>query len=82
LALSPDKKHLVIVIVNEDSSARNIEINLSDFSKTAESAFAYRTTLHEDCKEITEGLPVMNKKSTYIAPAKSVTTLQFEVSVK
>ncbi len=81
-ALSPDKKHLVIVIVNEDSAARNIAIDFSGFSKTAKSATIYRTTMNEDCKEISEGLPVINKESTYIAPAKSVTTLQFEVSVK
>jgi O-glycosyl hydrolase len=79
-ALSPDRKHLVIVIVNEDTTGRDVAIDLTRFSKTAKSAAMYRTSQNEDCMEIAGGLPVRNKKSTYWAPAKSVTTLQLEVS--
>lgn len=81
-ALSPDGKHLVIVLVNEDISGKTISIDFSGFSETAKSAAIYRTSQNEDCFKIIEGLPVRNKKSTYLAPAKSVTTLQLEVSVK
>jgi len=81
-ALSPDKKQLVIVIVNEDTSGRNFSIDLSRFSKTAKLASIYRTSQNEDCMEIFEGLPLLNKKSNYLAPAKSVTTLQINVNNK
>ena len=81
-ALSPDNKQLVIVIVNEETSAKDITIDFSKFSKTGKSANLYRTSLNEDCRDITEGLPVLQKKSNYLAPAKSVTTIQLEVSVK
>lgn len=79
-ALSPDQKQLVIVIVNEDTTGKDVIIDLTGFSKTSKSAAMYRTSKNEDCMEIAEGLPVMNKKSMYLAPAKSVTTLQLEVS--
>jgi O-glycosyl hydrolase len=81
-ALSPDGKQLVMVIVNQDSAGKSISIDLSGFSKTAKLATLVRTSQDEDCKEIAGGLPVKNKKSTYLAPAKSVTTLQFEISGK
>lgn len=82
VALSPNGEQLVIVIVNEDITGKNISIDLSDFSRTDKSAAIYRTSQNEDCKEIVERLPVLNKKSNYMAPAKSVTTLQINVSGK
>ncbi|MDO9257063.1 MAG: glycoside hydrolase [Bacteroidales bacterium] len=81
-ALSPDGKQLVMVIVNEDAAEKKISIDLSGFRKTAKSALVYRTSQTEDCRGITEGLPVVNKKSIYMAPAKSVTTIQLEVNIK
>ena len=81
-AISPDGKQLVMVIVNEDVAGKNISIDLSGFPKAAKSALVYRTSQNEDCIEIAGGLPVKNKKTTYLAPAKSVTTLQFEISGK
>jgi len=81
-ALSPDTKQLVIVIVNEDTTAKEVSIDLTRFSKTAKSTAMYRTSQNEDCLEIAGGLPVRNKMSSYMAPAKSVTTLQLEVTCK
>jgi O-glycosyl hydrolase len=81
-ALSPDGKQMVLVIVNEGIAGKNITIELSGFKKTEKLVKVYRTSTDEDCKEIAGGLPVMNKKSDYLAPAKSVTTLLFEVSLK
>lgn len=81
-ALSPDGKQLVLVVVNEDVAGKNISIDLSGFSKTAKSASIYRTSQTEDCKEIAEGLTVVNKKCNYMAPAKSVTTILLDVSSK
>ncbi len=81
-ALSADNKQLVIVIVNEETSAKDVSIDLSKFLKTGKSARLYRTSVSEDCKQLAEELPVVNKKSIYIAPAQSVTTIQLDVSVK
>ena len=81
-ALSPDGKHLVIVIVNEDIAGKSISIDLSDFSKTAKSATLCRTSQNEDCKEIDDSLTVIKKRITYTAPAKSVSTFQLEVGSK
>lgn len=81
-ALSPDNKQLVIVIVNEETFEKSISIDLSKFSKTGKAAKLYRTSLSEDCIEIAGGLPVLQKKSNYTAPAKSVTTMLIDVSVK
>jgi O-glycosyl hydrolase len=81
-AISPDGKQLVMVIVNEDVAGKNISIDLSGFSKTSESASVYRTSQNEDCKEIAEGLPIKHKKSAYLAPPKSVTTIYLEVNSK
>jgi O-glycosyl hydrolase len=79
-ALSPDGKQLIVVIVNEDGAGKDVSIDLSGFSKITKSASICRTSQTEDCKEIAKGLPVLNKKSNYTAPAKSITTIQFEVS--
>jgi O-glycosyl hydrolase len=81
-ALSADNKHLVIVIVNEETSEKDITIDFSKFVKTGKTARLYRTSLSEDCKQLAEVMPVVNKKSSYKAPAKSVTTIQLDVSVK
>ncbi len=81
-AISPDGKQLIMMIVNENNAGKNISIDLSGFSKTAKSATLYRTSQNEDCMEITGGLPVQNKKSIYLVPAKSVTTIQLEVNSK
>jgi O-glycosyl hydrolase len=81
-AISADNKQLVIVIVNEETSAKDVSIDLSKFLKTGKSARLYRTSVSEDCKQLAEELPVVNKKSIYIAPAQSVTTIQLDVSVK
>lgn len=81
-ALSPDGKELVIVMVNQDSGDKSISIDFSDFSKTAKFAKVYRTSMDENCNEITKGLPVVNKKGIYMVPAKSVTTIQLGVTLK
>jgi len=81
-ALSPDRKHLVLVLVNDDVTGKDITIDFSAFLTTAKLGTIHRTTIKEDCVEIAEGLPVKNKKGIYAAPPKSVTTIELEVSVK
>ena len=77
-ALSPDKKELVVVMVNRNKSTLNRVFNLSKFTSTGTTARAIRTSLSENAVSLNE-IAIEDGTINYDAPPESITTFVIDV---
>jgi len=77
-ALDPANKELVMVIVNQATSAQNMTLDLSLFN-TIGTPQIYRTSNSENCIQ-SNGGSFQNKKLNYSAPNQSITTFVIPVT--
>jgi Ricin-type beta-trefoil lectin domain-like/O-Glycosyl hydrolase family 30/Bacterial Ig domain/HYR domain len=77
-ALSPDKKELVVVVVNRSLSSVERSVNLSRFISTGSTAKVIRTSNTEDAVSLPDA-PINNSVLQYMSPPESITTFVIPV---
>lgn len=77
-ALSPDKKELVLVVVNQEDKEQELSIDLSGFRRVTNKSI-FLTDEKRDCERQPEADCADKKRVRYSVPARSIATLVFEV---
>ena len=73
-AISPDRKEVVICLLNTGDKESPVRIDLSAFGSSAKKASLYRTSQQENCKRL-KNIAVRKQQIDYTMPAQSITTL-------
>ena len=73
-AISPDRKELVICLLNTGDKDSPVRVDLSAFGSSLKKASLYRTSQQENCKQL-QNIPVRRQQIDYTMPAQSISTL-------
>ena len=73
-AISPDRKELVICLLNIKNEDSPIRVDLSAFDSSVKKASLYRTSQQENCKQL-KNISVRKQQIDYTMPAQSISTL-------
>ena len=73
-ALDPQKKELVIALLNTSDTDKPIKIDLSKFTQSAFTPVLYRTSPSEDCKKIETSMMVKDHQLSYSILKQSLST--------
>ena len=80
-ALNAANNELVIVLINKDTTnSVSHKVHLNLFASAGPSATVYRTSLSEDCGQLSS-ISLTNNIFSYTAPARSVTTFVIPVTL-
>ena len=73
-AISPDKKEMVVCLLNTSGKDTPVCVNLSAFGSVAKKVSLYRTSQQENCKQLKD-ITARKQQIDYTMPAQSITTL-------